>query len=45
MQYSFVFRIIPGIITLVNIALGNADASTCPHGIPSGRTVDITLII
>ena len=36
---------IPGIITLVNIALGNADASSCPHGIPNGQSVDITLIV
>lgn len=36
---------ISGIITLVNIALGNAAASTCPHGIPSGSEVNIALII
>jgi hypothetical protein len=33
------------IITLVNIDLGTADAGACPHGIPSGAAVDITLII
>jgi hypothetical protein len=33
------------IITLVNIALGTAQPSACPHGIPSGGTVDIALII
>jgi hypothetical protein len=33
------------IITLVNIDLGTATPSTCPDGIPSGREVDITLII
>jgi hypothetical protein len=33
------------LITLVNIALGTAPASACPHGIPSGVEVDITLII
>jgi len=33
------------IITLVNIDLGTADGSACPHGIPSGSSVDITLII
>jgi hypothetical protein len=33
------------IIVLVNITLGSLDASACPHGIPSGRSVDITLII
>ncbi len=33
------------IITLVNIAIGTADASACPHGIPSGVEVDIALII
>jgi len=36
---------ISGIITLVNIALGNAEASACPHGIPSGSDVNIALII
>ncbi len=33
------------IITLVNIALGNAEASACVHGVPSGAEVDVTLII
>ena len=33
------------IITLVNIDLGLADASACPHGVPSDVGVDITLII
>ena len=33
------------IITLVNIALGNVQASVCPHGVPSGAEVDIALII
>jgi len=33
------------IIILVNIALGTAEASACPNGIPSGSSVDITLIV
>jgi len=33
------------IIILVNIALGTADVSACPSGIPIGRDVDITLIV
>jgi hypothetical protein len=33
------------IITLVNIVLGNASPSACPHGIPSGTTVNVALII
>jgi len=33
------------IITLVNIALGTADSSACPHGITVGAAVDIGLII
>jgi hypothetical protein len=33
------------IIIMVNIALGSAQPSACPDGIPSGATVDITLII
>jgi Right handed beta helix region len=33
------------IIILVNIALGNAQPSTCPDGIPSGAEVNVTLII
>jgi len=33
------------LITLVNIALGNAQASTCPHGVPSGAEINVALII
>jgi len=33
------------ILTVVNIALGNAAAAACPHGIPSGSPVNIGLII
>lgn len=33
------------IILLVNIALGNAEASLCPYGIPGGRQVDVAMII
>lgn len=33
------------LLTLVNIALGNAQPSACPHGIPSGAEVNITVII
>jgi hypothetical protein len=33
------------IITLVNIALGNAQTSACPHGVPSGAEVNVALII
>ncbi len=33
------------LITLVNIALGNADASACARGIPTGVTVDLSLIV
>lgn len=33
------------IITLVNVALGSAQPSACPHGIPSGGQVDVALII
>jgi hypothetical protein len=34
------------LITLVSIALGNAQPSACPHGVPSGGAqVDIALII
>ena len=36
---------ITDLITLVNIALGTAQASACPHGVPSGATVNITMII
>lgn len=33
------------LLTLVNIALGNAPPSACPHGVPSGASVDVALII
>lgn len=33
------------LLTLVNIALGTAQAQACPHGIPSGSEVNVTLII
>jgi hypothetical protein len=33
------------IIALVNIALGNAQPSTCPHGIPNGAEINIALLI
>jgi len=33
------------IITLVNIALGIAQPSTCLHGVPTGAQVDIAMII
>jgi hypothetical protein len=33
------------IITMVNIALGNAQPPACPHGVSSGAEVDIALII
>jgi hypothetical protein len=33
------------LISLVTIALGNAQSSACPHGVPSGAEVDIALII
>ena len=33
------------IIILVNIALGNAQASTCVHGVPSGTDVTVAVII
>jgi hypothetical protein len=33
------------VITLVNIALGNAQPSACQDGVPSGAEVDIALII
>jgi len=32
-------------ITMVNIALGNADPSACVHGVPTGGTVDVSLIV
>jgi len=28
-----------------NIDLGTADVSVCPNGIPSGESVDITMIV
>jgi hypothetical protein len=37
--------VVNDIITLVNIALGNAQPSACPKGIPSGAQVDVALII
>jgi hypothetical protein len=33
------------IITLVNITLGNVDASACEAGIPAETEVNITLIV
>ncbi len=33
------------LITLVNIALGSVQPSVCPHGVPSGASVDIVLIL
>jgi hypothetical protein len=33
------------LLTLVNIALGSAEAAACPHGVPSGAEVDIALIL
>jgi len=33
------------VITLVNIALGTAQPSACPHGVPTGAGVDIAMII
>jgi len=33
------------IILLVNIVLGQAPVSACPHGVPSGREVTVALII
>jgi hypothetical protein len=33
------------LITLVNIALGNAQPSACAHGVPSGTDVNVALII
>jgi hypothetical protein len=29
----------------VNVALGNAQAEACPHGVPSGAEVNVALII
>jgi hypothetical protein len=36
---------IDDIITLVNIALGTAQPSACPEGIPSGAEVNVALIV
>ena len=36
---------INNIITLVNIALGTADPSACPHGVPIGAEVNVAVII
>ena len=36
---------INALLTLVNIALGNADASVCPRGVPSGADVNVALIL
>jgi hypothetical protein len=36
---------ISDLVTLVNIALGTAQSSACPHGVAQGVTVDIALII
>jgi predicted outer membrane repeat protein len=33
------------LLTLVNIALGNADAAACPNGLPRGAAVDVALIL
>jgi hypothetical protein len=33
------------VLTLVNIALGNADLLTCVRGVPSGTQVTVVLII
>jgi hypothetical protein len=33
------------LLTLVDIALGNARPSACPNGVPSGAEVDIALIL
>jgi len=33
------------LVTLVNIALGTAEAPTCPRGIPTGLNVDIALVV
>ena len=35
---------VPDLITLARIVLGEADASACPAGIPSGGHVDVVLI-
>jgi len=36
---------IDGLLTLVDIALGRAQLSACPHGIPSGALVNIVVIL
>jgi hypothetical protein len=36
---------INNLITLVNIALGNAQASACARGIPAGAEVNIALLV
>jgi hypothetical protein len=33
------------LIVLVDIVLGSADATACPHGIPAGAKVDIATIV
>ncbi len=33
------------LLVLVNIALGNVESAACAHGIPSGATVNIALIV
>ena len=33
------------LLTLVNIALGSAQPSACPHGVSSGAAVDVALIM
>jgi hypothetical protein len=34
-----------GIITLINIVLGNAPSSACEAGVPSGSVVDVTVVV
>jgi hypothetical protein len=33
------------IVTVVNVAVGSVPPSACPHGLPTGATVDVSLII
>jgi hypothetical protein len=33
------------LLILVNIALGNAEPSACPRGVPSGAEVNVALVI
>jgi hypothetical protein len=33
------------LISMVNIALSNAQASACPHGVPDGAEVNVALIV